>query len=238
MATQLQFGDSLLLLGHVSGAERLRRNENLILLGQETVHPVNTGKALITFVLLLGIISTAITGVLSPAVSIPLVAVLVVLFRCIDLEGAYDAVDWQAIFTTAGMIPFGLAVEKVGAVQALSQWTVQSMAEFGPVLLLGLLLMLAIILTHFIDNSATAVILAPLAYEMAVELRVDPYPFMVALAVCISASFSTPIAHESTILVMGPGRYRFKHYLKIGGVMAILTWLIATWLSPLVWPFH
>jgi di/tricarboxylate transporter len=238
MATELQFGDSLLLLGHVSGVERLRRNENLILLGQETIHPVNRTKAIITLILLLGIIGTAVSGLLSPAVSIPLAAVLVVLFRCIDLESAYDAVDWQAIFTTAGMIPFGLAVEKAGAVQALSQWAVNSMADFGPVLLLGLLLFVALILTHFIDNSATAVILAPLAYEMAVELRVSPYPFMVALAVCISASFSTPIAHESTILVMGPGRYRFKHYLKIGGVMAILTWLIATWLSPVVWPFR
>ena len=237
MGTELQFGDSLLLLGHVSGVERLRRNENLILMGQESVHPVNRTKTIITFILLLGIVGTAVSGALSPAVSIPLAAVLVVLFRCIDLEGAYDAIDWQAIFTTAGMIPFGLAVEKAGAVQALSHWAVGSMAGFGPFLLLALLLLVALILTHFIDNSATAVILAPLAYEMAVELRVDPYPFMVALAICISASFSTPIAHESTILVMGPGRYRFKHYLKIGGVMAILTWSIATWLSPVVWRF-
>jgi di/tricarboxylate transporter len=237
METRLQFGDSLLLLGHMSGVERLRRNENLILLGQETIHPVNQTKVLITLLLLLGIVGTAVTDLLSPAVSIPLAAVLVVLLGCIDLESAYDAVDWQAIFTTAGMIPFGLAVEKAGAVQALSHWAVSSMAGFGPLLLLALLLIVALILTHFIDNSATAVILAPLAYEMAVELRVDPYPFMVALAICISASFSTPIAHESTILVMGPGRYRFGHYLKIGGVMAILTWLIATWVSPLVWSF-
>jgi len=238
METRLEFGDSLLLLGHVSGVERLRRNENLILLGQETIHPVNKTKALITLVLLSGIIATAVSGLLSPAVSIPLAAVLVILLRCIDIESAYVAVDWQAVFTTAGMIPFGLAVEKTGAVQALSHWAVTSMAGFGPVALLGLLLLVALFLTHFIDNSATAVILAPLAYEMAIELRVNPHPFMVALAVCISASFSTPIAHESTILVMGPGHYRFKHYLKIGGVMAILTWLIATWLSPVVWPFR
>ena len=111
------------------------------------------------------------------------------------------------------------------------------MSGFGPLTLLALLLVVALILTHFIDNSATAVILAPLAYGMAIELRVDPYPFMVGLAICISASFSTPIAHESTILVMGPGRYQFKHYLQIGGVMAILTWFVATWLTPLVWPF-
>jgi di/tricarboxylate transporter len=153
------------------------------------------------------------------------------------MESAYDAVDWQAVFTTAGMIPFGLAVQKTGAVQDLSDWAVGAMQGYGPAVLLGLLLSLAIVLTHFIDNSATAVILAPLGYEMARALQVDPYPFMVGLAVCISASFSTPIAHESTILVMGPGRYRFKHYLMVGGVMAVITWLIATWFTPLVWPW-
>jgi di/tricarboxylate transporter len=238
MATQLEFGDSLLLLGHITGVERLRRNLNLILLGQESLHTVNRTKTVITLVFLLFIVVTAISGVLSPAVSIPLVAVLVILFKCIDLEGAYDSVDWQAIFTTAGMIPYGLAVEKAGAVQELSHWAVGNMQGFGPAVLLGLLLILALVLTHFIDNSATAVILAPLAYEMALDLGVNPYPFLIALAICISASFSTPIAHESTILVMGPGQYRFKHYLKIGGAMAILTWLVATWLTPLVWPFR
>jgi di/tricarboxylate transporter len=238
MATQLEFGDSLLLLGHVTGVDRLRRNQNLILLGQEALHAFNRTKAGITLLLLFGIIGTAVAGVLNPAISIPLVAVLVILFRCIDLEGAYDAVDWQAVFTTAGMIPFGLAVEKTGAVQSLSRYAVENLQGFGPVMLLAMLLGLAIVLTHLIDNSATAVILAPLAFEVARELHLDPYPFLVALAICISASFSTPIAHESTILVMGPGRYKFEHYLKIGGIMAILTWLIATWLTPLVWPFR
>jgi di/tricarboxylate transporter len=237
MTTPLAFGDSLLLLGHVTGVGRIERNENLIVLGQQDVHPINMTKAFITLGLLLMIIGTAVSGLLSPSVSIPLVAVLVILFKCIDLEGAYDAVDWQAVFTTAGMIPYGLAVEKTGAVQALSRWAIQSLEGFGPGALLGLLLLLALILTHFIDNSATAVILAPLAYEMAVELQINPKPFLVALAVCISASFSTPIAHESTILVMGPGQYRFKHYLKIGGVLALLTWLVATWMAPVLWPF-
>jgi di/tricarboxylate transporter len=236
--TRLEFGDSLLLLGHATNTERLRRNQNVILLGQETLHALNKTKTVITLALLSFIVGTAISGLLSPAVSIPLAAVLAILFKCIDLEGAYDAIDWQAIFTTAGMIPFGLAVEKTGAVQALSHWAVGQMHSFGPLVLLGLLLILALVLTHFIDNSATAVILAPLAYEMAIELGVKPYPFLIGLAICISASFSTPIAHESTILVMGPGRYQFKHYFKIGGMLAVLTWLITVLVTPRVWPLR
>lgn len=80
-------------------------------------------------------------------------------------------------------------------------------------------------------------ILAPLAYQVAKETRVDPKPFMVGLAICVSAAFCTPIAHESTILVMSPGRYEFKDYLQVGGVMAILTWLVATVVTPRFWPF-
>jgi di/tricarboxylate transporter len=238
MATELAFGDSLLLLGHNTSAPRLQRNPNVILLGQQTIHPMNKTKAVITLGLLLCLIGTAVSGVVAPAISIPLVAVLAILFKCVDLEGAYDAVDWQAVFTTAGMIPFGLAVEKTGAAKDLSHLAVGALQGFNPLLGLALILFLALILTHFIDNSATAVIVAPLAYEMARELHVDPYPFLIGLAVCISASFSTPIAHESTILVIGPGRYQFKHYLKIGGIMAILTWLITLWITPLVWPFR
>lgn len=238
MTTTLQFGDSLLLLGHISGTPRLQRNPHLILFGQQPVHSPNMTQTLITLGLLLFVIATAVIGVVSPAVSIPLVTVLALLLKCIDLETAYNAVDWQAVFTTAGMIPFGLALEKTGAVRDLSRLAVNALEGFGPVVMLGLVLVLALVLTHLIDNSATAIILAPLAYQIAQELHVDPKPFLVALAICISASFSTPIAHESTILVMGPGRYRFKHYLKIGGIMAIITWLAAIWLTPLVWPFR
>ena len=107
METVLEFGDSLLLLGHMAGVKRLRGNQNLILLGEEAIHPVNISKVLITLGLLAGVVTTAVLDILTPAISIPTVAMLVILFRCIDLEGAYRAVDWQAVFTTAGMIPFG-----------------------------------------------------------------------------------------------------------------------------------
>ena len=148
-------------------------------------------KTLITLGLLLVIIVTAVCGVVSPAVSIPFVTILAVLLKCIDIESAYNAVDWQAVFTTAGMIPFGLALEKTGAVEDLSRFAVSRLEGFGPLVMLGLVLVLAIILTHLIDNSATAIILAPLAYQIARELHVNPKPFLVALAICISASFST-----------------------------------------------
>ena len=236
-ATPLEYGDSLLLLGHVSNVERLARNRNLIVLAQQAFGSLNKRKTLITLGLLLGIIGTAVSGLLSPAVSIPLAALAVILFGCVKLQDLYRVVDWPAVVTAAGMIPFGLAVEKTGAAEKLAHAAATGLHDFGPVALLGVLLVLAIVLTHFIDNSAVGIILAPIAYHVALELGVDPKPFMVGLAVCISACFCTPIAHESTILVMGPGRYQFKHYLQVGAGLAVLTWLLATLVTPLVWPF-
>jgi di/tricarboxylate transporter len=92
-------------------------------------------------------------------------------------------------------------------------------------------------LTQIIENAATAIILAPVAYQIARECHTDPKPFMVGLAICISTSFCTPVAHETTMLVMGPGRYRFKHYLSIGSGMAIIAWLLATLVTPMIWRF-
>jgi di/tricarboxylate transporter len=179
----------------------------------------------------------AVTGLLNPAISIPLAAVLAILLGCVKIKDAYESVNWQAVVTVAAMIPFGLALEKTGAAEGLAHAAVGLLQGYGPWVVMGALLLFATLLTQFIENAAVAIILAPLAYQMAKDTGVDPKPFLVGLAICVSSAFCTPVAHESTILVMGPGRYEFKHYLRIGGVMALLTWLIATWLTPLVWPF-
>lgn len=237
MATPLQFGDSLLLLGHVSGVNRLGRNANLMLLGQSQFPALRRRKSALVMLLLGGVLATAVTGVLSPAISIPLAAVLAMLLGCIKVKDAYESVNWSAVVIVAAMIPFALAFEKTGAAESLARHIVAALQGYGPWLVLAALLLLGILLTQFIENAAAAIILAPFAFQMAKMTGVDPKPFMVGLAICVSSAFCTPVGHESTILVMGPGRYQFKHYLQIGGVMAFLTWLIAAWLTPLVWPF-
>jgi di/tricarboxylate transporter len=237
MATPLEFGDSLLLLGHVSGVDRLWRNPNLILVGHSHFTALGRRKAVITITLLAGVTILAVMGLLNPAISIPLAAVLAILLGCVKIKDAYEAVNWQAVVTVAAMIPFGLALEKTGAAEGLAHAVVGILQGHGPWIVMGALLVFAAILTQFIENAAVAIILAPLAFQMAKDTGVDPKPFLVGLAICVSSAFCTPVAHESTILVMGPGRYEFKHYLRIGGVMALLTWLVATLLTPLVWPF-
>lgn len=233
----LRFGDYLLLLGNIDDLPRLKSNPSLILLGQKSIPAIGRRKALLTITLLLGIILTAVTGLLSPSVSIPLAAVLTILLGCINLQDAYSNIDWPTIITLGGMIPFGLALEKTGAAAELAGLLVHTFQGIPPVYLLGVILLLTVVLTQLIENAAVAIILAPLAYQVAIGSGVDPKPFMVGLAICVSSAFCTPVAHESTILVRGPGRYQFRHYLQLGSVLAVLSWLLGTLLTPLVWPF-
>src|SRR5215471_17114824 len=236
-ATRLEYGDSLLLLGHNSNLERLERNPNLILLSQKHFPTSGRSQAIITLLLLCGVILAAITGVLTPALSVPLAAVAALLLGCVKVTDTYKSVDWQAVATVGGMMSLGFALEKSGAAGALAQAIVANFQWAGPNFILGIMLASTVALTQLIENAAVAIILAPIAYQIAHESQADPKSFLVGLAVCISTSFCTPVAHETTMLVMGPGRYRFKHYLVIGSGMAVLAWLIATIVTPMVWKF-
>ena len=131
----------------------------------------------------------------------------------------------------------GLALEKTGAAGALAHVIVSNFQWAGANLILCALLAMTVALTQIIENAAVAIILAPIAYQIAREAHADPKSFLVGLAVCISTSFCTPIAHETTMLVMGPGRYRFKHYFTIGSGMAVIAWLLATVVTPMIWKF-
>jgi di/tricarboxylate transporter len=233
---RLQFGDSLLVLGNIGDLERLRRNPHLILLGEEKFPAVGRRKAAVVGLLLAAMIVAAVTGALAAPIAIPLAAVAAVLLGCVRIRDAYAAINWEAVLTVAGMIPFGLALEKTGASQAIAAATFKVFAAYGPLALFGGLLLLATLVTQFIENAAVAIILAPLGYQLAKAAGADPKAFMVGLAVCVSTAFCTPIAHESTILVMGPGGYRFEHYLRLGAALALLTWLITTFTTGWFWP--
>jgi di/tricarboxylate transporter len=233
----LQFGDYLLLLGNVDDLPALRRNRDLILFGERAIPALGRRKAVITVTLLAAVIGVSISGLLAPPVAMMLAAVLTILLGCIGLRGAYESVDWPTVITLGAMISYGIALEETGAAAAVAHFLVDALAGSPPTVLLGGLLLVAVLLTQVIENAAVAIVLAPVALEVAAATGTDPKPFMVGLAVAVSAGFCTPVAHESTMLIVGPGGYRFRHYLQLGGVLAIATWLLATLVTPLVWSF-
>jgi di/tricarboxylate transporter len=236
MDTRLQQGDALLILGNVEDMERLGQGRDLLFLEERAFPAVGKTKAIMILGLLGGVIAGAISGLLAPTISIPLAAALAILLGCISVRAAYAAIDWPTLVILGGMIPYGIALEETGAAEAIATLAVDGLSGFPPIALLGALLLLALVFTQIIENAAVAIIVAPIAYQVAQSAGVDPKSFMIPLAICISAGFCTPVAHESTILVMGPGQYEFKDYVRLGSVLAVITWVIAMLVTPMFWP--
>lgn len=236
MERELAFGDSLLLVGHESDVARLRRDPDLLLLESRPLPAAGRGRAWLAAGWILFAVLASATKLLDPAFAIPLAAAMTVLTGCIGVRDAYAAIDLPSIFVVAGMIPFGLALESTGAAHRLAAGVAGVFSQLGPHALLFALLFLATLLTQLIENAAVAIILSPVAYELGIASGSNPAAFLLGLAICVSSAFSTPIAHEATILVMQPGRYRFADYLRVGGPMALLTWLVTAAVVPLLLP--
>ncbi len=164
-------------------------------------------------------------------------AVLMVLSRCLTGKEAYESIDWSIIVLIAGTLPLGLAMEKSGAAGFLADLILRAVGPLGPWMVLGAVFLITFALTEIMSHAAAAVLVAPIAFDTALELAVSPKPFFLAVAVAASSCFMTPISHQSNALVMGPGGYRFFDYTRVGAPLNLLIWIIATLTIPLVFPF-
>ncbi|MFK7742728.1 MAG: SLC13 family permease [Planctomycetota bacterium] len=232
LAVKLKSGDSLLLVGHEAELQRLRRNPHLMLLESLPLPTARRRQAFTVIGIMAAMVICSATGILPPAVAIPFAAMAAVLTGTVGMRTSYESIDLQALVIVGAMIPFGEALQVTGTAEWLAQSLATSFADSSPRILLGAILLLAVVLTQLIENAAVAVVLAPIAYALAQASGCDPSAFLLGVAICVSSAFVTPFAHESTILVMGPGRYRFRDYVVLGGPFAILTWLVTTWTLP------
>ena len=238
LAEPLRSGDSLLLVGHEPELQRLRNNPNLMLLETRALPATRRTDVFVVLGLMTAMVLASATGLLAPAVAIPLAAMAAVLTGTVGIRSAYEAIDLQALVIVGAMIPFGQALHDTGAADLLAKAAVNSLGTDSPHLLFAGVLLFAVALTQLIENAAVAVLLAPLATAVAESAGCRPAPFLLGVAICVSAAFVTPIAHESTILVMGPGKYRFADYTRLGLPFALLTWLVTSLLLPLLHPLR
>ena len=160
------------------------------------------------------------------------------LFGCLRFRGAMRSLDSSVLLIIAGMLPLGLAMEKTGLAELLARTVLGLAQDFGPVVLIGALYLITSILTAFLTNTAAAVLIAPIVVQIAAETGIDPKPLLVAITFGASASFFTPIGYQTNLLVMGPGGYLFRDYLRIGLLLNLVLWLAAMLLIPFFWPFQ
>lgn len=158
-------------------------------------------------------------------------------FRCIDAASAWKAIHWPGIIVIVGMMPFALALQKTGGIALIVQGLMAIGGGGGPYLMLICLFALSAIIGLFISNTATAVLMAPVALAAARSMDVSPYPFAMMVAMAASAAFMTPVSSPVNMLVLGPGGYRFGDFVKLGVPFTLLVMLICVLLIPLLFPF-
>lgn len=234
---RLQGGDTLLLQCDTDDVERLLRSPDLIVTNEVTELNVRGDRAAIALGLLALVVGLAASGVLSIVAAALIGAVGMVLGGCLRIEEAYEAIDWQVIFLLAGVIPLGMALQQSGAAQWMAEGLLGPLVAAGPLAVLAGLYLITAILTETMSNNAAAVLLAPIAISVAMLLRVDPRPFLVAITFAASTSFATPIGYQTNTMIYAPGGYRFFDYTRVGGPLNLLFWLAAVLLIPHLWPF-
>nr|WP_303627114.1 SLC13 family permease [Escherichia fergusonii] len=158
-------------------------------------------------------------------------------FRCIDAESAYKAIHWPSIILIVGMMPFALALQKTGGVDLVVKGLMEVGGGKGPYIMLGCLFVLCAVIGLFISNTATAVLMAPIALAAAKTMGVSPYPFAMVVAMAASAAFMTPVSSPVNTLVIGPGNYRFSDFVKIGVPFTIIVMAVCLVIIPVMFPF-
>jgi di/tricarboxylate transporter len=178
-----------------------------------------------------------ITNLVSVAAASLMAALLMVLFGCLSMDDAYQAIDWKSIILIAGMLPMSTALGKTGLIDLAANGFTEALGSMGPLAVLGALFLVTSLFTQVLSNTATTVLIAPIALAAAQTLEVAPHAFMMAVAVAASMAFASPVASPVNTLVMGAGDYRFGDYLKVGFPMILLTLVVSVLALPLLFPF-
>jgi di/tricarboxylate transporter len=236
----LQVGDTLLLQGtwdaieaHAGDRAILAVDSPELVRRQAVPLGPGAGRAI---AILVGMIAVLATGVVPSAVAGLVAAGLLVLLRVVSVETAYRGISWTTVVLVAGMIPLSTAMTQTGAAGLIADQLVAIVGNAGPYALLAGLFAVTAVFGQLISNMATALIVIPIAIAAATDLGMDVRPVLMSVTIAASAAYLTPVATPVNLMVMGPAGYRFGDYWKLGLPLLGITFLVAVFLVPLVWP--
>lgn len=238
--TSLRFGDILLVQGSWQNILALREKQrDFVVMGQPEamLGPVHRHKAPLAALILAAMLLVMVGDFIPLTTASMLAGLLMILTGCLSIDEAYGYIDWKSIVLIAGMLPMSTALERVGLVSVVAESMTNTLGAYGPTWVLAGLFLGTALFTQVLSNTATAVLLAPLALASAHNLGVQPQAFLMAVGVAASMAFASPVASPVNTLVMGAGNYRFSDYLKIGVPMILISTVVAIVLLPLLWPF-
>ena len=235
---RLVFGDALLLHGSRDRLSLLASDPDFLILTEGMQEAPKTERAPWALAAMGFVLAATIAGFLPIYVAAVIGATLMIVTGCLSIDDAYREIEWRAVFLIAAMLPLGIAMEKTGTALFLTEGVVDLVGDSGPMAILGGIFLLAMIGAQIMPTAAVALLLAPIAIQVAESVELSPMSLVMAIAVGASTSFISPVTHPANVLVMGPGGYRFIDYVKVGLPLALITLLVVLAVVPLVWPFE
>ena len=239
---KLAFGDTLLVQGPARRMQQLFELKDFVNLSEPKEIAIRSKKAPFA---ISAILAFMVVGLLSginviPPIPIVLVAlsaaVFVLVTRCIDPSEAYQSIEWKVVFLIIGMLGLGQALQYSGVADILALKVVAATGGWDPRILIALFYLLAAVLTEMVSNNAVAALLTPLGIIVSIQLGVDAKPFIAAVMFGSSASFATPIGYQTNTFVYGAGGYKFGDFFRAGFPLAVILWIVASLLIPVIWP--
>ncbi len=235
---RLQIGDALLLLGPRDRLQLLSTDSDFLILTPLGQAPPDTRRAPLAALIMLAVVVSVMMGKAPISVAAVVGGSIMVLTGCLNMEQAYRAIDWRAIFLIAGMLPLGTAMADSGAATYLAGQVMTLLGDAGPWPVIMGLYVLTAMATMIIPTAALVVLMSPIVLSAMGDMGLRPETAMMAIAMAASASFTSPISHPANILVMGPGGYRFIDYLKVGVPLTIVVFITVMVLLPILWPLQ
>lgn len=237
----LQLGDILLVVGDWKLISQLNKNSRDFLVLNLPVEegeasPAHSQAPHAIFCLAL-MVALMLTDEIPNPVAAIVACLLMGKFRCIDMESAYKAIHWPSIILIVGMMPFALALQKTGGVDLIVSGLMKLGGGYGPYMMLVCLFAMCATIGLFISNTATAVLMAPIALAAAKSMGVSPYPFAMIVALAASAAFMTPVSSPVNTLVLGPGNYKFSDFVKLGVPFTVIVMVVSVGMVPMLFPF-
>ena len=237
-------GDVLLVQGTWANIDRLSQDDTeWVVLGQPLAEAAKVTldyKAPIAAAIMILMVCMMVFDFIpvAPVTAVIIAGLLMVLTGCFrNVEAAYKTINWESIVLIAAMMPMSLALEKTGASEYISNTLVSGLGVYGPFALMAGIYFTTSLMTMFISNTATAVLLAPIAMNSAIQIGVDPTPFLFAVAVAASMCFASPFSTPPNALVMPAGQYTFMDYIKVGLPLQIIMGIVMVFVLPLLFPF-
>ena len=231
---RLEAGDVLLLFGYEANMRELRNNRDILLLDWSTTELPDIRKSLYARLIFIGTIILAATSLLPIEIAALCGAVGMIAAGCLNIRQAVRALDIRIFLLIGAAFAMGLALERTGGASFIAQETVTIFEPFGNQILISAIFLVIAVMTNILSNSATALIFAPIALSISAETGIDPTVLVLTVVFASNCSFATPIAYQTNLLVMAPGRYQFADFAKFGVPLMLLIWISYTLMLPFI----